>query len=252
MITSRSNQKLKMVRKLLESSRERRSSGMFAAEGERLCREVPGRLLVSVIMSEDYYRSQGKDAAFLSGVPADMIDTVDNALFRSLSDTVNPQGIMAVVRQPEWKDMSDTDTKGKMLLLDGIRDPGNLGTIIRTAEAAGVKAVFMSSDCVDLYNPKVIRSTMGSIFRVPAITADLEKVIEKLRKAGKSVYGTSLSASKSYRETDLSDAAIIIGSEANGAKPQILAAASECIKIPMSGEVESLNAAISAAILMFS
>ena len=170
---------------------------------------------------------------------------------RSISDTVSPQGIMAVVRQPEWNPGMPPAGNGKILLLDGIRDPGNLGTIIRTAEAAGVRAVYLSPDCADQYNPKVIRSTMGSIFRVPVISADLIDVIRNLKSSGIKVYGTSLEAAATYREADLSDAAIIIGSEANGARKEVLDSASQCIKIPMAGQVESLNAAVSAAILMF-
>ena len=104
---------------------------------------------------------------------------MEHSLFRGLSDTVNPQGILAVVRKPVWEEPAG---KGKTLLLDGIRDPGNLGTMIRTAEAAGVRGVYMSPDCVDLYNPKVIRSTMGSIFRVPCFLADLPSVIRELQK----------------------------------------------------------------------
>ena len=243
MITSKTNQKLKMVRKLLESSRQRNESGMFVAEGERLCAEVPPGLLDCVFMSEDYYSSCRKNY--------DDYEVVENSVFRSLSDTVNPQGILAVVRKPKWEDMKNIQSGGRILLLDGIRDPGNMGTIVRTAEAAGVKTVYMSPDCVDLYNPKVIRSTMGSVFRVPCITLDLKSVIERLKKSGIMVYATSLGASESYREADLSDAAVIIGSEANGVRPEILDAASKCIKIPMAGQVESLNAAVSAAVLMF-
>jgi len=111
--------------------------------------------------------------------------------------------------------------------------------------------VIMSPDCVDLYNPKVIRSTMGSIFRVPALTADLETVISRLGNKGKKIYGTSLSAVKSYREADLSDAGIVIGSEAEGVSEKVLSCVTDTIKIPMQGQVESLNAAVSAAILMF-
>lgn len=241
MITSRSNIQIKKIRKLLSSAKERKASGLFVTEGLRLTGEVPEELMDSVYIS--------------SGLKADVswlknAETVDKDIFESISDTVNPQGILAVVRQPEWE--VKYNGRGKVLLLDGIRDPGNLGTIIRTAEAAGVDAVFMSPDCVDLYNPKVIRSTMGSIFRVPVVSSDLICVIGGLKNAGRKVYGTSLAASKSFREADLSEAAIVIGSEANGISDAVAEAVDENIMIPMAGQVESLNAAVSAAILMFS
>ena len=240
MITSRTNPKLKKVRKLLSSASERRRSGLFVIEGTRLFAETPKELIVDVLISD-----QAKDPG-LSGYPG--FEVVEHSLFRGLSDTMNPQGILAVVRKPVWEEPAG---KGKTLLLDGIRDPGNLGTMIRTAEAAGVRGVYMSPDCVDLYNPKVIRSTMGSIFRVPCFLADLPSVIRELQKKGTSVYATSLSATRSFREADLRDAGIIIGSEASGISKEVLSIASEHIKIPMAGRVESLNAAVSAAVLLF-
>ena len=239
MITSRTNQKLKKVRKLISSAKERKETGLFVIEGARLFAEAPRELIDSVYVSEDCRLdlSKYKDA-----------EIVENSIFRELSDTVTPQGILAVVKQPEWDIRLE---KGKTLLLDGIRDPGNMGTIIRTAEAAGVKAVYLSPDCVDLYNPKVIRSTMGSIFRVPVKTVDLLSMIRKMQEIGMDVYGTSLSAVKSYREVDCGEAGIIVGSEANGISPEVQKAATENIIIPMAGQIESLNAAVSAAIMMF-
>ena len=253
MIVSKTNQQLKKVRKLLSSASERRKSGLFVVEGSRLFSETPEELVEAVYVSEDYRKDipdRGLSEALLKKTEA-----VEKDLFRSLSDTVNPQGILAVVRQPLWRESFEKflegPTDGKVLMLDGLRDPGNLGTILRTAEAAGVRFVIMSPDCVDLYNPKVIRSTMGSIFRVPALTADLETVISRLRSKGRNIYGTSLSAVKSYREADLSDAGIVIGSEAEGVSEKVLSCVTDTIKIPMQGQVESLNAAVSAAILMF-
>ena len=240
MITSRSNIQLKKIRKLLNSAKERKETGLFVIEGMRLVKEAPDDMIDSVYIAD--------------GLKADTsgfknTETVDKEIFAGISDTVTPQGILAVVRQPKWE--PSYSGNGKVLLLDGIRDPGNMGTIIRTAEAAGADAVFMSPDCVDLYNPKVIRSTMGSIFRVPVISADLISVIGRLKSAGRPVYGTSLTAAKSYRDAELSAAAIVIGSEANGISPAVAAAVDENLLIPMAGQVESLNAAVSAAIMMF-
>ncbi|MBQ9030668.1 MAG: RNA methyltransferase [Parasporobacterium sp.] len=247
MITSKTNQQLKNIKKLLSSSGERKKSGLFVIEGVRIVREAPENLVEAVFVSEEYQGQVPSSAA---------CQVVERKIFRELSDTVTPQGILAVIRRPDWKLRADEylqeeNPSGRVLLLDGIRDPGNLGTMVRTAEAAGVRIIFMSPDCVDLYNPKVIRSTMGSIFRVPAVVSDLESVIGRMKKQGTCVYGTSLSAERSFRDADLSDAGIVIGSEASGVSEKVLSAASELIRIPMEGKVESLNAAVSAAILMF-
>ena len=287
MITSKTNQQLKKVRKLLASASERRKTGLFVIEGTRLCSEAPPELVDTVFVSEEFSggvsEQNGRDTFFTQGINPGFknVEIVQAGLFRELSDTVNPQGILAVVRQPDWQDayerfLENSDSTamplpdssgvtleaagimtgwgpedGRILLLDGIRDPGNLGTMIRTAEAAGIRFVFMSPDCVDLYNPKVIRSTMGSIFRVPVMTADLLSVIGMLKERGIPVYGTSLSASRSYKDADLSGAGIVIGSEANGISEAVRLAVTDNIKISMAGSVESLNAAVSAAILMF-
>ena len=270
MIESKTNQKLKKVRKLISSAKERKETGLFVAEGVRICSEAPAELVDMVLVSEECYLdiSKYKNA-----------EIVEKNIFRELSDTVNPQGVLAVLRQRSWnigikgadevicplnqaahekkeEDFSSNadvvlEGRGRVLLLDGIRDPGNMGTIIRTAEAAGVKAVFMSPDCVDLYNPKVIRSTMGSVFRVPCITCQLVPVIGQLQKIGVNVYGTSLQTDKSFRDVDFTNAGIVIGSEAYGVSSEVSAAVTDNVKIPMAGAVESLNAAVSAAIMMF-
>jgi len=252
MITSKNNNKLKMVRKYLTSAKARKEAGLFVVEGERICREIPEGLLAEVYVSQDFSDSCDERTEEIQKL-LKSAEVVDNSVFKDLSDTVNPQGIIAVVRKPAWSDdAAGSKSENKTVLLDGIRDPGNLGTIIRTAEAAGVSAVYMSPDCVDLYNPKVIRSTMGSIFRVPVFSGDLLPVISKLKASGITVYATSLDAVCSYREKDLSSAAVIIGSEADGVSDEVLKAADDLLIIPMAGQVESLNAAVSAAILMFS
>jgi len=244
MIVSKNNVKLKRVRKLLTSARERQVSGLFVAEGIRLVSEVPKELRKEVLVSDQAVNVE------LADFPD--AEVVEQTVFKQLSDTVHPQGILAVVEKPVWKEDEVLAKKdGKVLLLDGIRDPGNLGTMIRTAEAAGVKAVYLSPDCVDLFNPKVIRSTMGSIFRVPVFSAELPTVIRRLLAEGMHVYAASLTARNSFREVDLGSAGIIIGSEASGVSEEVLRIVPEHIKIPMAGQVESLNAAVSAAILMF-
>ena len=163
----------------------------------------------------------------------------------------HPQGILAVVRQKEYRidDISDGEL---FIILDAIQDPGNLGTIVRTAEAAGAAAVIMNKGCADIYSPKVVRSTMGSIFRVPFIyTEDLICAVDKIKSYGAYVYAATLSGRNISEAKIKEKRAFIIGNEGNGISADILSLAAMEISIPMSGKVESLNAAVSAAILMY-
>ena len=245
MITSKSNQQLKKVRQLLDSAKERRKQGLFVIEGTRLVGEAPQELIESVFISAEYQKNGG---SIPEGTEAEV---VADDLFRSLSDTVNPQGILAVVRQPST---SLDEVMGAQLyvLLDDIRDPGNLGTIVRTAEAAGA-GVIMNEGCVDIFNPKVIRSTMGTIFRVPFAICNMVEAVEQLKSRGVTVCAAVLDGSIPYRELDTDGpAAFVIGNEANGVSGEVAGACQVRVRIPMKGQVESLNAAISAAILLYS
>lgn len=245
-ITSKSNAQFKRIKKLLASSKERSEEGVFVVEGERIACEAPVGFIETVVVSERYKGAIPEGGELM---------VFSDDLFKALSDTVNPQGIMAVIRQPAYdlKDIiSEAGDKALYVILDDIRDPGNLGTIVRTAEAAGAKAVIMSPGCADIFNPKVIRSTMGSIYRVPFAVSDLKEAVGFLKAAGVVIYGTSLEASRYHNEIDYGDKnAFVIGNEARGISPEVLSLVSEKIKIPMAGQVESLNAAISCAIVMY-
>lgn len=182
-------------------------------------------------------------------------------VFAYVSDTQHPQGVMCVVRQRGQKeDLGETLTKNvrKMekplfLLLDHLQDPGNLGTIFRTAEAAGVTGIILSQDCADIYNPKTIRSTMGSVFRMPFwYVRDIKEAIHVLKQKSIRIYAAHLCGAMFYDEADyLGASAFLIGNEGNGLQDEIASLADDYIQIPMEGEVESLNAAVAAAILMF-
>lgn len=170
------------------------------------------------------------------------------------SDTKTPQGILCVVRRVEKKLGEISGGKNPLLLiLDNIQDPGNLGTIIRTAEAAGITGVIMSADCVDIYNPKTIRSTMGSVFRVPFVyVRELAKTIRGLQEEGIFFYAAHLAGSSAYDEVSYrGKSAFLIGNEGNGLREEIAQCADMYIRIPMHGQVESLNAAAASAVLMF-
>ena len=160
------------------------------------------------------------------------------------------------MKQPEYllKGLREGDTNETctILLLDDIQDPGNLGTMFRTAEAAGVSGIIMSNGCADIFNPKAIRSTMGSIYRVPFIVDELVPAIENLKMDGFCVYGAALEEAVPFREVEYPlHRAIVIGNEGKGISTSVLNSVSERIKIPMKGKVESLNAAVSCAVLLF-
>lgn len=251
MITSRSNPKVKSVRKLLDSSRERKERRLFVVEGKRLVKEAPAEWVEEVFVSETFYSFGKTDLS-----PYKKVEVLKDDVFKSVSATVHPQGILAVVRQPEYllKGLSGGFGDGActILLLDDIQDPGNLGTIFRTAEAAGVSGVIMSNGCADIFNPKAIRSTMGSIYRLPFIVDELVPAIENLKMDGFMVYGAALEEAVPYREIAYPPLrALVIGNEGKGISTSVLNSVNERILIPMKGKVESLNAAVSCAILLF-
>ncbi|MCR5356109.1 MAG: RNA methyltransferase, partial [Lachnospiraceae bacterium] len=182
---------------------------------------------------------------------------VSDQVFNKMSDTVTPQGILTVVsgeRHKLFEMLAGRDRDElKILILEGIQDPGNLGTMLRTAEAAGYDFILANEGTVDMYNPKVIRSTMGSIFRVPVVySQDLRLDVGLLRSKGVVVLAAHLSGKRSFREVNAGPRlAIMIGNEGSGLTDEIAAMADECVRIPMKGKVESLNAAVAAALMMF-
>lgn len=260
MITSASNEKIKHVAKLVKSSADRRREGVFVVEGDRICSEVPSDRYVEGYVSESYLEknnikpSAGGDVCLINGVNYTI---VSNAVYKKISDTVSGQGIMCVVKQKKVDpvDFIDEyeDTGVKLLILENIQDPGNLGTMIRTAEAAGYDAIITDRNTVDVYNPKVIRSTMGGIFRMPVMVAeDLMVFLEDARIRGIKLYGAILEGSVDYRECDYSDRmGVLIGNEGNGLSREAQSMVDNKIRIPMEGKVESLNAAVAAAIIMY-
>ncbi|MCR5589985.1 MAG: RNA methyltransferase [Lachnospiraceae bacterium] len=253
MITSTSNDKIKHVTQLVRNTKARRKEGVFVAEGTRFASEIPEDKLVECFVSEDYLKTDPDLSVF--GYDTEPVE-VSSAVFGKMSDTDNPQGILCVCRQDQH-DLNDFLSKRKgavrLLVLEGIQDPGNLGTMIRTAEGAGFDAVIADENTVDAYNPKVIRSTMGSIFRVPFISvSDLPGTVEQLKNAGITVYAAHLDGKRNYREEEYGDRiAFLIGNEGNGLSEEITKKADILVKIPMQGKLESLNAAIAAALLMY-
>lgn len=247
MITSTSNASIRHIQQLLKKRALRQSEGVFVVEGFRSFKEIPEELLVRAYISETAARSD--KYAFVKALPHEI---VSDAVMETASDTKTSQGFLAIVRQKEQADVS-YQKDGLYLFLEHLQDPGNLGTILRMSEAAGVTCLVMSSDTVDIYNPKVVRATMGTIFRVPFVyVQDLTQAIRDMRKQKIAVYGASLEESVDYAGLDFTGGcAFAIGNEANGLSHPVIEACTGCVHIPMQGAVESLNAAVAASILTF-
>lgn len=249
MITSTSNAQIKELLRLQKKSRARDEAGVFIVEGPRMVSEIPADRIVKLYMSESYMKKAEADIS--DDTRFEML--ADN-VFAHVSDTRTPQGVLAVVRRMEY-DMKDIlrGEASHILVLDNLQDPGNLGTIFRTAEAAGATGIILSRDCVDIYNPKVIRATMGAVFRLPFLYADdLPGVLGELKTAGICVYAAHLEGENAYdKENYRTGCAFLIGNEGNGLRDEVTACADILVRIPMEGKAESLNAAVAAAVLMF-
>ena len=240
-ISSRKNPLLQQVKKLLSSRAERRKTGLFVADGTKLLEEAvkywPG--LQTVILT-DGVEIQVPDHVRVVRVPEDVM--------ASISPMEAPQGALFLGKLPEQQEF--VPKKG-MLILDGVQDPGNIGTILRTADAMDVPVVLLEG-CADPWSWKVIRSTMGAAFRTPVVQAGWEEVLTKCREAGIPIGVTALSdRAVDIRSAKLSDMALVIGSEGRGVRKEVLENADHELIIPMNPHCESLNAAIAAAIVMW-
>ena len=246
MITSSTNAQIKNLIKLQKSGKTRREQGVFLAEGLRLFKEIPKEQLIKAYVTEEFLE---KNQQLLENVDYEIV--AENVL-KEASDTKTPQGVLAVVKM---KNYSLEELMGQnnpcLMVLENIQDPGNLGTIIRTSEGAGVSGILMSKDTVDLYNPKVVRSTMGSIFRMPCIVLPMDEIFTFLRKEGITSYGAHLEGRDFYKENYKTACAFFIGNEGNGLTEETTKRVERKIKIPMYGQVESLNAAIASTVLMY-
>ncbi|MDO4188831.1 MAG: RNA methyltransferase [Lachnospiraceae bacterium] len=250
MITSISNQRIKNVINLISSSKARRDQGKYIVEGQKMFLEAPSRYVEEVYVSESYEKSpEGKKVLI-----GKTYEIVSDTVFKKMSDTVTPQGVMCVLDKAKYSFDDLINKKSlRILVLEGVQDPGNLGTMLRTSEAAGFNFILADKNTVDVYNPKVIRSTMGSIFRIPVIyTNNLLEDIDKLKSAGVKCYAAHLKGDKNYSDVEYPEkAAVFIGNEGKGLSDEISEKADTLVKIPMAGKVESLNAAIAAALMMF-
>lgn len=262
MISSTSNQQVKNIAALQKKTALRNKENCFIIEGIKLFSEVPSHRIIKSYVTDTFFENLSADMK--KKVETSPYELVSDEVFKKMSDTVTPQGILTVVRRtvlPVTEIIRDEEKTGDtvksksrlFLLLEDINDPGNLGTILRTSEAAGVRGIIMSRNTVDIYNPKVVRSTMGAIFRMPfTYTESMEETIELLKSNGIRIYAAHLKGKEEYYRKDYRQpTAFIIGNESNGISEAVAQQADELIKIPMLGRVESLNAACAATILMY-
>lgn len=252
MITSSSNPQLKYIQQLAKKARLRREDRVFLVEGPRMFYEADRHQIRKAYLSEHFYGTM-EDHSILDGISWEI---VENGVFDKMSSTMTPQGVLCVLNQPAYR-LEDLLKKENPLLvfLENLQDPGNMGTIFRTAEGAGADGIIMTANCVDIYNPKTIRSTMGSIYRMPFVCLKEEEtqmVLELLKKRGIATCAAHLKGEHTYDREDYSGGtAFLIGNEGNGLTDETAQAASLKVRIPMEGKLESLNASVAASILLY-
>lgn len=248
MITSTSNTRIKNVRQLLKSAAARKAQKSFVVEGPRMFFEVPPGMIREVYLTEDF------EANHLERLRPYRYELISDGVCRSLSDTRTPQGILAVVGMTghSLEELLQSEDSPAFVILEHIQDPGNIGTILRTAEAAGITGIILSRDCADIYSPKVIRSTMGAVFRIPFLVAeDFPSVIRELKDKGVTIYAAHLQGEVFYDADYTKACGFLIGNEGKGLRDETAALADLRVRIPMKGQIESLNASVAASLIMY-
>ncbi|KGX84826.1 TrmH family RNA methyltransferase [Pontibacillus marinus] len=241
MITSVQNKTVKSWRKL-QKKRDREKEQSFMVEGFHLVEEAVNSSwdVKEIIVREDVdLPNEWQSYKWFS---------VTDEVFNAITETEHPQGVAAVInmREPEWGNFS------RVLVLDAIQDPGNLGTLIRTADAAGFDAIIAGKGTVDPYNDKALRSTQGSIFHIPVFQGDLKEWLPYIKDKGLSIWATSLKNANEYHTVEpTSPVALLVGNEGAGVQEEYLQFADQSVTIPIFGQAESLNVAIASGILMY-
>ncbi len=277
MITSAANARVKQVIQWQSKAKERKKDKVYLVEGFKMYEEAPLKDILEVYLSEDAAQkivqiplkldnhnfvekgTQQNQEKVQNNFLQDKLnqtgyEIVSNDIFRKMSDTQTPQGILTVLKQPEYRLESLLCQPNPLfVILENLQDPGNLGTIIRTGEGAGITGVIMTEQTVDIFNPKTIRATMGSIYRVPFIyIKNISDTLKILHKHGVHTYAAHLKGSTYYDAFSFQEpTAFLIGNEGNGLKKETADMAEKYLKIPMEGNVESLNAAIATSLLMY-
>ncbi len=274
-ISSKDNEIVKKVRKLKEK-KYRDLENSYLIEGIKLVKEAIAEKvnIKQIIMCEDFADNEELDKDTLFEIAKHDVIYVTRNIIDNITDVKTPQGIIAVVEKKGNKDLNELNKQSMLetsdnlvdnvrqnqvdysqdiiIALDGVQDPGNLGTILRTVDSANLKQIILSKDSADPYNPKVVRSTMGAIFRVNIIeTENLRQELQEAQKQGFKVMVTSLDTKNSIYDVEYNKKIIVIGNEANGVSAEVQSIANEKIKIPMLGKTESLNASVAAGIIIY-
>ena len=260
MITSAANARVRQVVQWQSKAKERKKDKVYLVEGFKMYDEAPEDQILEVYLSGDaaqkiFDRDANQEhSARRKKLQRTGYETVSSELFRKMSDTQTPQGILTVIRQPEYRlEELLCQPNPLFVVLENLQDPGNLGTIVRTGEGAGITGVIMTDQTVDIFNPKTIRATMGSIYRVPFIyVGDIAETLDLLHKHGIHTYAAHLKGSAFYDDFSFdAPTAFLIGNEGNGLREETADMAEHYLKIPMEGNVESLNAAVATSLLMY-
>lgn len=254
MITSTGNARVRAVASLNKKAKARREQGLFIVEGPKMFAELPKERLREAYVSDSFLRQNKGAGTLLAGC---RYEAVSDDVMKYMSDTQTPQGVLAVAEQFSYsiEDVlrNEADRPAHLIVLETLQDPGNLGTILRAGEGAGITGVVMNGETADIYNPKVIRSTMGSIYRVPFVyVTDLRGTLIRIKESGIRLYAAHLKGKSNYEDEDYTKGCgFLIGNEAGGLTDETAEMADCYVKIPMAGKVESLNAAVAASVLMF-
>ncbi|MFW5998174.1 MAG: TrmH family RNA methyltransferase [Bacillota bacterium] len=247
-INSDSNTYIKYLKKLY-NTRQRKKEGMFILEGTRIIEEAAkSGIKFEYLYITPEYKTENLDID-LNNLE---IKYVEKNLLEDIASTVTPQGIIAVVNKPDYN-FSKLNNKNCILVLDRVQDPGNMGTLIRTAVAAGIDGIIALKGCVDIYNLKVIRATMGAIFNIPLLTRiDIEKFLDIYQNNKFTLIATDINGNNIYEKDKYPEPVfLVIGNEAEGIRNEILDVADQILKIPILGQIDSLNAGITGGIIMY-
>ena len=251
-ISSKDNETIKYIKKLKEK-KYREETNCYIIEGIKLVKEAieENAKIKYILICEDCDDAVKLEQNLLYDIAKNNCLYVTKKLFLSISDVTTPQGVLAVIEKKKGTEQIDYNDD-IIVALDGIQDPGNLGTILRTVDSANLKQIILSKNSADPYNPKVVRSTMGAIFRVNIIEAEnLAEILKEIKKHNFDVVVTSLETEESIYNLEYKNKIIVIGNEANGVSKEIQEIADKKVKIPMLGKTESLNASVAPGIMVY-
>ena len=251
-ITSKDNDIVKKIRKL-KDKKYRSELGVYVIEGIKVIEEAINENveIEKIVICEDCTEASIIPQKLMYAIAKYNCIYVSKKVFEVLTDVVAPQGILAIVRRPEKNEKIDYNAE-LILALDGIQDPGNLGTILRTADSVNLNQIIVTKNTADCYNPKVVRSTMGAILRIKII--ETESLVNTLKEAKKNkfkIVATSLDTQNNIYDIDYNKKVIVIGNEANGVTKEVQSMADNKVKIPMLGKTESLNASVATGIMLY-